>query len=184
MFSMAGASVFLKFLPMLPTQILLNNLLYDTSQFAIPLDNVDAEEISRPRKLDIGFVKKFMLVFGPVSSLFDFGTFLILYFVFNLSGAGFQTGWFLESISTQALVIFIIRTRNKSLLKSRPSVYVTVSALLIVSAAWIIGLSRLGAWFKFTPLPWQACLAIAGITAAYLLLVELVKHWFYRNSLK
>lgn len=181
MFSMAGASLFFKFLPMLPTQILLNNLLYDTSQFTIPMDYVDEEEIKKPRKLDIKFIKKFMLIIGPVSSLFDFTTFFVLFAVFHLADSSFQTGWFLESISTQALVIFIIRTKKIPFLQSRPSKYLLASTVSVVILAWVLGLTVLGKWFKFTPLPLIAALSIAAITLIYLGLVEAVKRWFYRR---
>ena len=115
MFSMAGASLFLPFLPMLPTQILLNNILYDVSEVAIPLDEVDAEEVRRPRVLDMKFIRNFMLVVGPISSIFDFLTFYVLLSILKADEALFQTGWFVESLTTQVLVIFIIRTRGNPL---------------------------------------------------------------------
>jgi len=111
MFSMAGASLLLPFLPMLPTQILLNNILYDISEVPIPLDEVDVEDVRRPQILDMTFIRNFMLVIGPISSAFDFLTFYILLLVLNADESLFRTGWFVESLSTQVLVIFIIRTR-------------------------------------------------------------------------
>jgi Mg2+-importing ATPase len=108
MFSMTGASIFLPFLPMLPAQVLLNNLLYESSQFSLGFDRVEESILNKPNPWNIGFIKKFMIVFGSVSSVFDFLTFFILYKVFALSGAGFQTGWFIESFATQVLVIFVI----------------------------------------------------------------------------
>ena len=111
MFSMPIASVFLPFLPMTAPQILLNNFLYDSSQLAIPFDNVDAEFLARPKKFNIGYMKKFMYIFGPLSSLFDFATFGVLLLVLHVNGMAFQTGWFLESIATQTLVVNIIRSK-------------------------------------------------------------------------
>jgi Mg2+-importing ATPase len=112
MFSAAGASLFLTFLPMLPSQILLNNLLYDTSQLAIPTDDVDPEQLARPARWDVGFIRRFMLFFGPVSSVFDFITFGIMLWGFHAGPALFRSGWFVESLATQTLVIFAIRTRR------------------------------------------------------------------------
>ncbi|MDX6353670.1 MAG: P-type Mg2+ transporter, partial [Streptomyces sp.] len=121
MFSAAGASIFLGFLPMLPSQILLNNLLYDTSQLAIPTDNVDDEQLRKPSHWDIAFIRRFMLFFGPVSSLFDVLTFWVMLHVFHAGPALFRSGWFVESLATQTLVIFAIRTRRIPFLRSRPS---------------------------------------------------------------
>lgn len=175
MFSMAGASVFLPFFPMLPAQILFNNLLYGASQFAIPLDNVDEEEIEKPSKLNIGFIKKFMLFFGILSSCFDFLTFIILFSVFHLTGGGFQTGWFLESIATQTLVVYTIRTRKILFFGSKPSLPLFVSTSLAVLIAWGVALSAAGNIFKFSPLPVPVLLSIITITILYLVTVELVK---------
>jgi P-type Mg2+ transporter len=119
MFSMAGAALFLPFLPMLPTQILLNNILYDISEIPIPLDEVDVEEMAQPRILELGFIRNFMLIIGPISSLFDFLTFYVLLDVLKAHEALFQTGWFVESLCTQVLVIFVIRTRGNPF-KSKP----------------------------------------------------------------
>ena len=121
MFSAAGASLFLSFLPMLPSQILLNNLLYDVGQMAIPSDRVDPEAVARPAAWDIGFVRKFMMVFGPVSSIFDFATFFVMLVILNAGHSEFRSGWFVESLATQTLVIFVIRTRRVPFLRSRPS---------------------------------------------------------------
>ena len=119
MFSMAGASLFLPFLPMLPVQVLLNNLLYDCSELPIPLDEVDDETTARPEHWDMQFIRNFMLVLGPVSSVFDFLTFGLLLLVFHANQALFQTGWFIESLATQVLVIFVLRTRRNPF-RSRP----------------------------------------------------------------
>jgi len=122
MFSAAAASVFLSFLPMLPSQILLNNLLYNAGQLAIPTDAVDPETLSRPAAWDIGFVRRFMIVFGPVSSVFDFLTFFVMLDLLHAGHSEFRTGWFVESLATQTLVIFVIRTRRVPFVRSRPSI--------------------------------------------------------------
>jgi Mg2+-importing ATPase len=180
MFSMAGASLFLPFLPMLPTQILFNNLIYDASQFAIPLDSVDEQETKRPRKFNMNFIKHFMLVFGLLSSVFDVVTFLVLLYGFHLVGNAFQTGWFLESIATQTLVVYIIRTRRLPFIESMPSRYLLVSTIAAVLCGWVIVFTAVGQFFKFIPLALPILLSIAAITVAYLFSVELVKRWFYR----
>ena len=179
MFSMAGASIFLPFLPMLPTQILFNNLVYDASQFAIPLDNVDKESIQKPIKFDIFFVKKFMFLFGLVSSIFDFTTFAVLFAVLHFAEHAFQTGWFLESLTTQSLVIFLIRTRKIPFLNSFPSTSVTLSMALAVCVGWAVTLLPIGKIFGFVPLPAFTLLIITIIVAIYLVLVEICKRWFY-----
>ena len=121
MFSAAGASLFLSFLPMLPTQILLNNLLYDVSEMTIPTDNVDEELLARPSQWDIGLIRRFMAFFGPISSIYDFLTFAVMLRVFDAGPTLFRSGWFVESLATQTLVIFVIRTRRVPFFKSRPS---------------------------------------------------------------
>lgn len=180
MFSMAGASVLLPFLPMLAPQILLNNLLYDASQLTIPLDNVDIEEIKRPRTLKIGALKKFMWVFGPLSSVFDFATFFTLYWVFHLSVGQFQAGWFVESIATQVLVIFVLRTRKLPFVQSRPNRYVALTAILAVLAACFVAYDGIATYFKFQAVPILPSIAIACLVGMYLLLVQLIKGRFYR----
>ncbi|MEI6057822.1 MAG: magnesium-translocating P-type ATPase, partial [bacterium] len=181
MFSMAGASLLLPFLPMLPVQVLLNNLLYDSSQFAIPLDNVDAEDIIRPRKLNIHFVKRFMVVFGLLSSVFDFVTFGLLFFVFHLTAGAFQTGWFLESMATQILVIYIIRTRKIAFFQSLPSWSVVSSTLVVLGLAVYFAFGHVASLFKFDPLSLQLVGIIALVVFVYLLCAELTKRWFYRK---
>ncbi|OHA82279.1 MAG: magnesium-translocating P-type ATPase [Candidatus Yonathbacteria bacterium RIFCSPHIGHO2_01_FULL_51_10] len=180
MFSMAGASLFLPFLPMLPVQVLFNNLLYDSSQLTIPTDRVEAEDIKRPRTLRMDFLKRFMLVFGPVSSLFDLLTFFIFLYVFHLTGASFQTGWFLESIATQAFVVYIIRTRRFSFSASRPSRALVASTTAAVIVALVVAESALGKFFGFQPLSIPLLGAITVIVLAYLFTVEIAKRWFYR----
>ena len=181
MFSVAGASLFLPFLPMRPIQILLNNLLYDVSESTIPTDNVDTAYVSTPKKWDIGFIKKFIIVFGPISSVFDFITFFILLFIFRADVSLFQTAWFIESICTQTLIIFVIRTRVMPFWHSRPSRFLALSTIAIVIAACILPFTALGALFGFVPPPAAFFAALAGLVAGYIVIVELVKRWFYRR---
>ena len=175
MFSMAGGSLVLPFLPMQATQILLTNLLYDTSQFALPLDGVDTDSLKRPRTLSIAALKHAMWVFGPLSSVFDFFTFGLLLLVFHFGSVQFQTGWFLESVATQTFVVYIIRTRKLPFIQSRPSPYLVISTLVTVLAGYTLVLSPLAHYFKFATLPFNAFAAILAITAAYLVVVEFVK---------
>ena len=181
MFSVAGASLFLKFLPMLPIQILLNNLLYDFSESTIPTDNVDESYISTPKKWDMGFIQKFIVVFGPISSVFDFITFGILLLIFNANVALFQTSWFIESICTQTLVIFVIRTRTTPFWKSRSSRLLAASTLFIVLIACVLPFTPVGRLFGFVPPPLTFFAALAVLVAGYILIVEGVKIWFYRR---
>lgn len=178
MFSMAGASIFLPFLPMLATQILLNNFLYDTSQFAIPLDNVDELDILKPHTLNLREIKRFMWSFGLLSSIFDFMTFGVLLFVFHAGEPLFQAGWFLESILTQVLVVFIIRTRLRPFRDSRPSVALTLSTIAIAGLAVFLVL-EMATVFSFARLSLVQILTLAGIVAVYLACAELVKQRFY-----
>jgi Mg2+-importing ATPase len=181
MFSVAVASLFLPFLPMLPIQILLNNLLYDLSELTIPTDNVDSEYLSRPKRWDISFIRRFMIYLGPISSVFDFLTFFIMFLVFHASESLFQTAWFLESLASQTLVIFVIRTRKIPFYKSRPSRLLLLSTLGIVAFTMIIPLTPIGRLFKFKEPPLSFFLILAGLLIVYLALVELVKRWFYRH---
>jgi Mg2+-importing ATPase len=181
MFSVAGASLFLKFLPMLPIQILLNNLLYDVSESTIPSDNVDESYTKTPKKWDMDFIKKFVVVFGPISSVFDFITFGILLFFFVADAAFFQTAWFVESICTQTLVIFVIRTRVVPFYHSRPNRLLAASTILIVAIACILPFTPLGSLFGFVPLPASFFAVLAGLVISYLIIVELVKRWFYKK---
>ena len=180
MFSAAGASIFLKFLPMLPSQILLNNLLYDSSQLAIPTDEVDSEQLAQPTRWDLGFIRKFMIFFGPISSIFDFVTFGIMLWVFHAGPALFHTGWFVESLATQTLVIFVIRTRRVPFFRSRPSVPLLLAAFAVVTIGALLPYTPLGHVLGFRPLPGLFFFALAGIVACYLVLIEIGKYWFYR----
>jgi Mg2+-importing ATPase len=181
MFSMAGAALFLPFLPMLPIQILLNNLLYDVSEIAIPFDRVDQEAIAGPVKWDIKLIERFMLVFGPVSSVFDFLTFYALLHLFGAGEALFQTGWFLESITTQVLVVFAIRTRRR-FFRSRPHRFLVTMAFGVVAVAIVLPLLSAGRWFGFVAPPPLFFVFLIVATAAYLALVEITKSFFYRAS--
>ena len=182
MFSMAAASLFLPFLPMLPTQILLNNFLYDTSQVAVPGDNVDPALLHKPKRWQIGFIRQFMTIIGPISSLYDFLTFGVLLWFFHASTNAplFRTGWFVESLATQTLVVFVIRTAGNPF-KSRPSgrLLIGVCAITIVGA--VLPYTPIGVLLRFTPLPLSLLVAIALIALTYLFLVQAVKTWFYRR---
>jgi len=181
MFSMAGASLFLPFLPMRPTQILLNNLLYDLSQSTIPMDEVDQEYIEKPKRWDIHFIRLFMVCLGPVSSLFDFLTFFIMLFIFNATEPLFQTAWFLESLASQTLVIFVIRTKKSPFWKSKPSRLLVLSSIAIIIFALILPYTPLGTIFEFVESPQTFFIALAAILSAYLALAEIVKSWFYER---
>jgi len=185
MFSAAGASVFLtNFLPMQPIQILLNNFLYDVSELAIPTDNVDQEYIEKPKRLDVSYIRNFMVFFGPISSLFDFLTFYIMLYVFNAwnNAPLFQTAWFIESLCTQTLVIFAIRTRRSPFFKSKPSKLLIISTLSIVAFAILMPLSPMGRWFMFDEdFPLTFFLFLAAFLIAYLTLVETLKRFFYKR---
>jgi Mg2+-importing ATPase len=181
MFSMAGAALFLPFLPMLPIQILLNNLLYDISEIAIPFDRVDPEAIVRPVKWDVRLIERFMLVFGPLSSIFDFLTFYALLALFGAGEALFQTGWFIESMTTQILVVFCIRTQ-RWFFRSRPHRFLVGMALGAVAVAITLPLLPVGAWFGFVAPPPLFFAYVVGATAAYLGLVEITKAIFYRTT--
>ena len=180
MFSMAGASLFLPFLPMLPTQILLNNFLYDLAQVTIPTDNVDQSFIRKPRKWDIGIIRKFMLYIGPISSIYDFLTFFIMLKVFQASEQLFHTGWFVESLATQTLVLFVIRTGGNPL-RSRPSLPLTITTLLVVVVGIVLPFTPLNVVLGFTPLPAKYFLFLFGMTVTYLMLVEVVKRRLMRR---
>jgi len=181
MFSIAPAVLFLPFLPMLPIQILLNNFIYDFSQITIPSDNVDEDFIQKPKRWNMKFIKMFMILLGPISSIFDILTFLMLFLVFKVPAAMFQTGWFIESIATQTLVIHVIRTKKKPFIESTANPKLLFSSVFAVAVAWIIPFTPIGTFFKFQPLPWYIMLAIVGLVAVYLLLVEMAKRLFYKK---
>jgi len=183
MFSMAAASLFLPFLPMLPTQILLNNFLYDLAQVTIPTDKVDKSFIHKPHKWNISVIRDFMLYVGPISSAFDFLTFFVLLKVFQASEQLFHTGWFVESLATQTLVIFVIRTAGNPL-RSRPSTALAATTIVVVIIAAVLPFTAMGKVLSFTAMPptFFAFLTIA--TGSYLLLVQLVKGPVMRRLLR
>jgi Mg2+-importing ATPase len=182
MLSMAGAAVLLPFLPMLPSQILLNNLIYDASQTAIPSDDIDPETETEPARWDIRGIERFMVVFGPISSIFDYATFGLLLLVLHASEPEFHTGWFVESLATQVLVIFAIRTRRTPFWRSRPSRPLVLAAAAAVAVAIVLPLSPLAGLLGFEPLPWAFWLAAGALVLAYLAMVELVKGWLFRRD--
>ena len=174
MFSMAAASVFLPFLPMLPTQILLNNFLYDLAQVTIPSDNVDDRYLRRPQRWDMRVIRDFMLFIGPISSIFDFLTFYALLHYFHASEHLFHTGWFVESLATQTLVLFVIRTMGNPL-RSRPSRSLTVTTLAIVAIGLALPVTPIASLLGFTKLPVSYLSFLAIATIAYLALVDVAK---------
>ena len=174
MFSMAGASLFLQFLPMLPTQILLNNFMYDLSQLTIPTDNVDPEYLRKPQHWDISLIRNFMVFIGPISSIFDFLTFYVLLHFFHAGEVLFHTGWFVESLATQTLVLFVIRTMQNPL-RSRPSGPLIATVLIIVAAGNLLPFSPLAGPLGLAPLPGIYFVYLATATIAYLVLVEFGK---------
>ena len=181
MFSVAGAAIFLTFLPMLPVQILLNNLLYDISQSTITTDKVDEEYIERPKRWDMTFIKRFMISLGPVSSIFDFLTFFIMLYIFNAGPALFRTAWFVESIITAVIVVFVIRTRRRPFWKSKPSRYLIFSSIAIIVFALIVPNTPLGQIFGFVPLPPLFFGILILIIGAYVILAEVIKGYFYKR---
>jgi len=182
MFSMAAASVFLPFLPMLPTQILLNNFLYDLAQITIPTDYVDQTFIHKPQRWNVKLIRDFMIYIGPISSIYDFVTFYVLLKVFNASEQLFHSGWFVESLATQTLVIFIIRTAGNPF-RSRPSIPLTVTTIGVVIAGIVIPFTSLGKILGFTPLPPAFFFFLVGASVTYLVLVEVVKRRLLRSFL-
>ena len=193
MFSVVGGSYFLPFLPMLPIQILMNNLLYDISQTGIPMDNVDPEYLAKPKKWNIGNIKKFMLFVGPISSVFDYATyFLMLYFfgciAFKAGGAGapylerlFHTGWFVESLLTQTLIVYIIRTKKIPFLESSPSMPMVFATVMAVTVGVFLPNTHFAGKLGFVPLPGLYWLWLAGFMLLYAVLTHNVKVWFYRR---
>jgi len=174
MFSMAGASLFLPFLPMLSTQILLNNFLYDTAQITIPSDNVDDTYIRSPQRWDIRLIRNFMIFIGPISSIYDFLTFYVLLHFFHASEPLFHTGWFVESLATQTLVLFVIRTMGNPL-RSRPSLPLAFTTVAIVAIGALLPYSPFARLLGFVPLPGTYWAFLIASVITYLLLVEVVK---------
>ncbi len=180
MVSMAGASLFLPFLPLLPKQILLNNFLSDVPSMTIATDSVDAEQVEQPRRWDIRFIRNFMLVFGLVSSVFDYLTFGALLYWLRATEQEFQTGWFIESLMTELFIVLVIRTRGR-FYRSRPGTLLMTTTFLVAGTTIFLPYTPFGALFGFVPLPVGFVLALLAITAAYLVASELVKGWFFRR---
>jgi len=183
MFSVLGASLFLPFLPMAPIQVLTNNLLYDFSQTTIPTDNVDSDYLAAPRRWDIGNIFKFMIFIGPISSIFDYATYAMMLFVFDCwnNRPLFQTGWFVESLLTQTLIIHIIRTAKLPFIESRASPALITTTIVICAVGIALPFSGAGAALGFTPLPWSYWPLIAAMLMTYAVLTHLVKSWFVRR---
>jgi P-type Mg2+ transporter len=196
MFSVVGGAFFLPFLPMDPIQVLVNNLLYDTSQVGIPLDNVDAEYLAQPRKWNIASIRNFMVVIGPISSLFDYATFALMWFGFGCLAFShpqtsaarrtaletlFHTGWFIESLLTQTLIVHIIRSNRIPFLQSRPSKPMLMATLTVMALGVWLPYSPFAHWLGLTPLPGRYFLWIAGFLATYSVLTHTVKTWFARR---
>jgi Mg2+-importing ATPase len=180
MFSMAGASMFLPFLPMLPKQILLINFLTDLPEMTIASDNVDDVFVERPHRMDISFIRRFMLIFGPLSSLFDFTTFAVLLWLMKANEQSFQTGWFIESILSAGVVVFAVRTRLP-FLRSKPSRAMLTVTLVVMLVTLALPYSPLSGLLGFTPLTFPYLMIIFGIVALYFLSAEMTKRWFYRQ---
>jgi Mg2+-importing ATPase len=181
MFSAAGASAFLPFLPMLPGQILLNNLIYDLTQLPIPVDRVDDEQLARPAHWDVHEIRRFMVTFGPLSSLFDFLTFAVLLAGLGAGAAEFRTGWFVESLATQTLVVFVIRSRRPPW-RSRPHPALAASVALGVLTAAVLPYTPVAGALGFAPLPASFLLVLVALVIAYLTLIELAKRALWRPS--
>jgi Mg2+-importing ATPase len=179
MFSAAAASLWLSFLPMLPTQILLNNLLYDVSELTIPTDNVDEEMLARPSQWDIRFIRRFMAFFGPISSIYDFATFAVMLYVFNAGDTLFRSGWFVESLATQTLVIFVIRTRRIPFFRSKPSKPLLAATLVCAALGVALPFSPLAHLLGFKALPVAFLVVLVAMVVTYMALVEVGKHFFF-----
>jgi Mg2+-importing ATPase len=180
MLSMAIASLFLPFLPMLPLQILLNNFLYDLSQVAIPSDRVDGTYLVKPRRWNVAFIRRYMLLIGPISSVFDFATFGVMLWVFRAGEELFHSGWFVESLATQTLVIFVIRTADRPW-ASRPSTALVWGVAASAGVGALLPFTPLAPWLGFTPLPPLFFGVLVVMIGTYLALVEVAKQWFFRR---
>ena len=181
MFSAAASSLFLPFLPATAPQLLLNNLLYDASEMAIPTDEVDEELLKRPAHWDMSYIRRFMLVFGPISSVFDFLTFAVMLWIFNATPQLFRAGWFVESLVTQSLIVFLIRTRRVPFWKSRPGPALLWTTVACAITAVVIPFTPLGPMIGFTALPLRFYAILAGMLVAYMLLVDGAKSVFYHR---
>ena len=183
MFSVIGASLILPFLPMAPIQVLTNNLLYDFSQSTIPTDNVDEESLAAPRRWDISNIFKFMIIVGPISSIFDYATFGLMLYVFDAwsNPALFQTGWFVESLLTQTLIIHIIRTIKIPFIQSRASPALMATTVIISAIGVSLPFTWAGSTLGFIPLPPLYWPLLAVLLMAYAILTHIVKVWFVKH---
>jgi Mg2+-importing ATPase len=181
MFSMAGASIFLPFLPLTAVQILLNNFLSDIPSIAIASDNVDPEMLKKPRRWNTKFIRNYMVLFGAISSIFDFLTFGILLFVFHTAPAEFRTGWFVESLLTELVIALVVRTRHL-FFRSRPGTLLLVSTLVFIGITIVLPYLPFISVFGFVPLPAPLMLTMLGLTALYVLAAELTKKYFYSRG--
>ncbi|OCX53912.1 magnesium-translocating P-type ATPase [Mucilaginibacter sp. PPCGB 2223] len=180
MFSMAGASLFLPFLPLLPKQILLTNLLTDLPEMAIAADRVDAINIQSPQRWDLHFIKRFMMIFGLLSSVFDYLTFGVLLLILRVDEKEFQTGWFIESVFSATLIVLIVRTRMP-FYKSLPGKYLLISTIGVLIIVTLLPFLPVSAWFGFAVLPPMYYLWMGAVIAAYMLSAEMAKQWFYHR---
>jgi Mg2+-importing ATPase len=181
MFSMAGASLFLPFLPLLPKQILLTNLMTDFPEMTIATDQVDGEMVEQPRRWDIHFIRNFMLTFGLVSSVFDYVTFGVLLLLLHATPDQFRTGWFLESVVSASLIVLVIRTRRPCF-RSRPGRYLLMATLAVVAATLVLPYTPFRSILGFTAMPWSFLGALGAILALYIVAAELAKRAFYRRE--
>jgi len=178
MFSMAGISLFLPFLPLLPSQILFMNLLTDFPELTIATDRVDKELVNKPRRMDIKFIRNFMILFGLLSSFFDYLTFGALLLLLHARPEQFRTGWFLESVISATLVVLVVRTRQ-SILNSKPGKYLLIATLVTIGVTIIIPWTPLATLLGFQPLPLSFVLAVGAIVVFYVTAAETVKRVFY-----
>jgi P-type Mg2+ transporter len=187
MFSVLGASAFLPFLPMTPIQVLTNNLLYDFSQVPIPTDNVGPQQTARPRPWMIGEIARFIMCIGPISSIFDYTTYFVMLYVFGCwnpaKAALFQTGWFVESLMTQTLIIHVIRTNLVPFVQSRASWQLTMTSVVIMAAGAYLPYSPLAPYLGFVPLPLLYWPILLLTLLCYVGLTQLVKTWLIRKTL-
>jgi P-type Mg2+ transporter len=173
--------MFLPFLPMLPVQILLNNLLYDGVSAALPLDRVEPQEMAAPQHWDMGQLRRFMFTFGPVSSIFDLATFALLLYGLDAGVEQFRSGWFIESLATQVLAVFVIRTRGPAL-AGRPHPVLQGAAVAVLTFAALLPWTPLGPAFGLVPLPAVFYAALGAMTLAYLVVLEFAKRRFWRTA--
>jgi Mg2+-importing ATPase len=181
MFSMAGASLFLSFLPLLPTQVLLTNLMTDFPEMAIPTDSVDSDMVQKPKRWNVKFIRDFMMTFGLLSSVFDYATFGVLLFILHATADQFRTGWFIESVASATLIVLVIRTQQ-SFFRSKPSKYLMFATLAVVIATVLLPFTTLGVLFGFVPITPTFLLFTAIIVGLYVVGAELTKRLFYKRE--